>query len=161
MGRKSLEPEERQMLLYMLELWRGGADYRKGKPISVRKLSRIAIGLESASEGVPPKYSKRDDDEAPKPKPSSIAKRLERRFLGLVRSGTALPVSVFLVWKRHLILLRGGPDHHILDAHYPAATEAAARELGLSETEIIELATTGRQTLCDWFPDDHHPDVKG
>ena len=86
-GRPSIEAEDFPLLLDMAERWYGGHG-----GLSVRKISRIVVGLEPASSYAKAKYSC-VDDASMKPQPSSVAKRLERRFLKLVESGEALALS--------------------------------------------------------------------
>ncbi len=150
-GRPSLEKTDREDLLWMLERWKAG---KSG--FSVRAISLQAVGLATTSVDHKPKISANDDAKAEKPKPSSVAKRLERRFADLIKQGEALPVSVYRVRNMHLLLLRGGADRPISSENQVLATQRTARELDMSEEEVIEHALRGWAILNDWFPDRHN-----
>jgi hypothetical protein len=90
-GRPSLAELDREDLVYMAELWCAG----KAK-LSIRKISLIVVGLEPASSTAKPRYSQANDANM-KPKPSSKAKRLERRFEKLRDEHKAISLSVYRV----------------------------------------------------------------
>ena len=73
-GRPSKDDEDWPKLEYMTELWASGE-----VKASIRRLSRIAIGLDAASLGSKPKL-KEDFDPNMKEKPSSAAERLRVKF---------------------------------------------------------------------------------
>jgi len=140
-GRPSKEIEDREKLVEMAERWCAGA-----AGLSVRRIARITVGLEAASKTSTPRYSLKDDA-AMTPKPSSTAKRLERRFNDLVATGAAIGISVYRV----LMQERAIADSTFRQFEKSPVKETAVR-CGIAESDVAEKAAAGLKILSDWFP---------
>ena len=154
-GAPSKEKEDGEAILWMLELWLFGDRIR-----SVRHASRIVAGLETVSPSHRPRYSQKDDDRAECPKPSSVAKRYERRFRVLMESGEAEQVTAYIVFKRYWVTLYGRADNQKYSDLKLEAIDRAAHALSTSVEELGELARQGRETLSILVPHAHLPSLE-
>lgn len=136
-GRPSKEEQDFPLLVDMAERWRGGHG-----GLSVRKISRIVVGLEPASTLAKVKYNCVDDENM-KPKPSSTAKRLERRFLILVESGEALALSVNRVCHQEQTILANKFSKKSSDWIEREAIRLTAARCGLAIKDVVPLLKQG------------------
>jgi len=92
-----------------------------------------------------------------KPKPSSEAKRLERRFQELVQSGDALAISVYRVLvQERLLQLKRAPKPSGASVEDEAIRLVALR-CKLTEGDVTDLARRGWNILEVWFPEQYSP----
>ena len=158
-GRPSLEELEREDIVYMAELWCAGA-----AGLSISKIARIVAGLEPASSTAKPRYSQAKDANM-KPKPSSKAKRLERRFEKLRDEHKAISLSVYRVreQERKRAMRDSGEatygafhkndrEHLTFQSAEKKAKRNTARRCGIEKCDVKSLASVGLETLRDWFP---------
>ena len=136
-GRPSIEAEDFPLLVDMDERWCGGHG-----ELSVRKISRIVTGLEPASSCAKAKYSCVDDANM-KPQPSSVAKRLERRFLKLVESGEALALSVNRVCHQEQTILASKFSKKSSDWIEREAIRLTAARCVLAIKDVVPLLKQG------------------
>ncbi|MDG1737377.1 MAG: hypothetical protein P8L68_14300 [Paracoccaceae bacterium] len=164
-GRPSHEEQDRKRLIDMSERWCAG-----NCNLSISMISRIVVGLEAASSTGKPKYSLADDAEM-KPKPSSMAKRLERRFLELRNEKMATNLSVYRVreQERKLAMKARGAitysafyTYHQTDPIFASAEEVAVKQTaercGIEKHDVQRLASVGLDLLRKWFPQEYPED---
>ena len=163
-GRPSKKVEDREKLVDMAERWCAGA-----AGLSISKIARIVVGLDAASATSTPRYSLKDDAEM-KPKPSSVAKRLEKRFKDLVDSGAARKISAYKLLNQQRIIARnelgktsyGGfyikdrDTDTFVDINKIALARTATR-CGIAESDIDGIAIEGLNILREWFPREYPP----
>jgi hypothetical protein len=143
----------------MAELWCAGA-----AGLSISKIARIVAGLEPASSTAKPRYSQANDANM-KPKPSSKAKRLERRFEKLRDEHKAISLSVYRVreQERKRAMKDSGEatygafhksdrEHLTFQSAEKKAKRNTARRCGIEKCDVKSLASVGLETLRDWFP---------
>jgi hypothetical protein len=161
-GRPNLREQDREDLVYMAELWCAGA-----AEFTIRKTARIVAGLEAASMKSTPRYS-REDEASMKPKPSSTAKRLVRRFLELQNEKKAVGLSVYRVreQERKLAMKASGVvtygafhkndrEHLTFQSAEIKAELQTARRCGIEKRNVESLASVGLEILKDWFPHEY------
>jgi hypothetical protein len=158
-GRPSLAELDREDLVYMAELWCAGK-----ANLSIRKIARIVAGLEAASMTSIPRYSQ-EDEASMKPKPSSKAKRLERRFEKLRDEHKAISLSVYRVlnqeWKIAMkahgktsyghFHIEDTADTKCVQANEIALKRTAVR-CAIAKCDIAAIAVNGLNILREWFP---------
>jgi hypothetical protein len=158
-GRPSLEELDREDIVYMAELWCAGA-----AGLSISKIARIVAGLEAASMTSISRYS-REDEASMKPKPSSTAKRLERRFIKLRDEHKAIGLSVYQVREQerkramrdsgeatYSAFHKDDREHLTFQSAEIKAELNTARRCGIEKRDVEGLASVGLETLRDWFP---------
>jgi hypothetical protein len=161
-GRPSHEEQDREDLVYMAELWCAGS----AEP-SIPKIARIVAGLKAASRTSTPRYDLKNDAEM-KPKPSSTAKRLERRFLELQNEKKAVGLSVYRVreQERKLAMKASGVvtygafhkndrEHLTFQSAEIKAELQTARRCGIEKRNVESLASVGLEIPKDWFPHEY------
>jgi hypothetical protein len=161
-GRPNREEQDREDLVYMAERWCAGS-----AGLSIPKIARIVAGLEAASRTSPPRYDLKNDAEM-KPKPSSTAKRLEKRFRELQNEDKAIGLSVYWVreQERKLAMKASGAvtygafhrsdrEHLTFQSAEIKAELQTARRCGIEKREVESLASVGLETLRDWFPHEY------
>lgn len=145
-GRPSKDIADRQFMVDMIHLWVA----RKGRR-SARSLSRIVVGLEVVSSYKTPEISLNDDSKD-KPKLTSTAKRLERRFLKLTNNGEAEALLGYIRWNMERVILRNLEHNETNDMHHIDASIIAARELQIEVAELRHLALQGWEIMESWLP---------
>jgi hypothetical protein len=163
-GRPSKNAEDREKLVEMAERWCAGA-----AGLSISKIARIVVGLEAASVTSTPRYSLKDYVEKT-PKPSSAAKRLERRFKELVDSGAARKISAYKLLNQertsamNALGKKSYGRFHIEDRDNDTFVEInkialarTATRCGIAESDIDGMANEGLNILREWFPREYPP----
>ena len=145
LGRPSKEMVDRERLVTMINRW-NGPEMRR----TARYLSRVAFGLEVISGDAAPKHSA-NEDACMRPRPSSEAKRLERRFLELEKSGDAEALLAYRTWHRYRLQMRNEEQFDDADMNHNEAAVFAAKDLGVEVKDLQKLSLHGWKILESWF----------
>ncbi len=139
-GRPSFKETDRWILVLMAFAWEAGSTRK-----SVRELSFV-FEKKIPGGGTP----------------NSRAKRLERQFHDLIRSGVAMPISLYLLrryepsslspYKRrqHFKFLNNKEKI----AFEESEMEGLSQRINMAPSEIIAGASEGLLILHEWFPEE-------